>query len=215
MVVLSKQEVVNKLDTIPTFHLENIDKKIFPVPDESGETCVRWFADMEDAQSALDKVQALNPDMTLRLGVTPMGTAFALAQGWSPNGAEYPLKLHASKKVVQALAVKLGATPSVDDFPLYSCEELTSDHVMPFWLSAADVKATWIAAERPEDKFPDELILLDLQKLVRLAMTSEDADWSKLMLVASEAATNKAQELQETEEQRLMAGLADEPPPLD
>lgn len=210
---LSKQGIVDKLDTIPTFHLENTAHKIFPIPDESGEKCIRWYVDVDDAQSALVMVQALNPEVPLQLGVTPLGTAFALSQGWQPNEAPVPLRLHASKAVLMALAEERGQEPAADAFPLYGCEELTSARVMPFWTNAADVKETWLSAGRPPEAFPTSLTVVDLRKLVQSAMS--DDHWSTLMLIASSKAITKAQELQEMEETRVAAGLGEEPPPLE
>ena len=106
---LTRQQVVDKLDTIPVFHLMNAQSKIFPVPNEQGEVAIRWYVDVDEANSALVAVQSLNPDMQLQLGVTPLGTAFALSMGWAENGSKFPLKLMAPRAVTAALAQELGA----------------------------------------------------------------------------------------------------------
>ena len=51
---LSKQEVVSKLDSIPTFNIVTVaDSRIMSTTDETGAECVRWWVDVDEAQSAL------------------------------------------------------------------------------------------------------------------------------------------------------------------
>jgi len=216
---LTKQELVDKLDNIPAFHLMNDKLQIFPVPNEAGEIAVRWFVDVDEASSALVAVQLLNPDTPLQLGVTPLGTAYALANGWAPNQSTFPLKLMPSKAVVAALAQELGAEPDESAFPLFTCDEMTSARLRPFWTSAEDVRATWLSAGRKAETFPSNLHVVDLSRIVKLALTANGFDGRTLMLIASSKATAKAQQLQELAQSREReleaAGLGDEPPPLE
>ena len=211
--------MVNKLDSIPVFHLMNEQSQIWPAPNEAGEVAVRWFVDVDEANSALVAVQSFNPNTPLQLGVTPLGTAYALSHGWVPNNAKHPLKLMASKAVVAALSQELGAEADDSTFPLFSCDELSSGRVRPFWTCAEDVRATWLSMGRPEASFPAKLDVTSLEALVALATTLSGLDGRTLMLIASSKATEKAQQLQELEAERertLQAvGLGDEPPPLE
>lgn len=216
---LTKQEMVDKLDNIPTFHLMNDESKIFPVPNEHGEIAIRWYLDVDDANSALVAVQVLNPDVQLQLGVTSLGTAFALTQGWAPNGSTFPLKLMPSSVVLNALTQQMQATPDSSTFPIFTCDELSSARVRPFWTSAEDVRATWIAADRSPETFPAELTVLDISAVIQLAMNNNSFDGRSIMFIASEKATDKAAQLQELEmereRERQAKGLGDEPPPLE
>ena len=92
---LSKQQVVEKLNSVPVFTVTTLEKQLVPVPDEGGSTCCRWYADVDEAQSALVLAQHLNPNTPLVLGVTPLGTAFALVHGWAKgeNEPAHPLRL--------------------------------------------------------------------------------------------------------------------------
>ena len=85
---LSKQQVVEKLNSVPVFTVTTLEKQLVPVPDEGGSTCCRWYADVDEAQSALVLAQHLNPNTPLVLGVTPLGTAFALVHGWAKGENE-------------------------------------------------------------------------------------------------------------------------------
>jgi len=190
---LTRQEVVAVLDSVPTFHLMNMGKKIFGSPDEAGELAIRWFVDVDEAMAALELVQAHNPDVPLQLGVTPLGTAFALVQGWEPNGSKLPLRLQASRATVAGVAEDLSAAWTAEEaataLPIFSCAELKSDRVIPFWVSKPDVKATWLATGRSEAEMPKELVVADLRSVVAKAMSADgasEADWRKLMLVASQ-----------------------------
>ena len=98
---LQRQEVVNLLDSIPTFNIVTIaDTRIVGTVDgeeaDEGE-CVRFFTDPDEAGSALVVAQLKKPDVPLRLAVTPLGTAFALSQGWQETPPGIKLRLQASK----------------------------------------------------------------------------------------------------------------------
>ena len=59
---LSKQQVVEKLNSVPVFTVTTLEKQLVPVPDEAGSTCCRWYADVDEAQSALVLAQHHNPN---------------------------------------------------------------------------------------------------------------------------------------------------------
>lgn len=107
---LTKQEVVNVLDSIPTFNIVTIaDTRIMGTMDETGEECVRFWTDPDEAGSALVVAQAMKEDVPLRLAVTPLGTAFALAEGWQQTPSALKLKLHASKTVCETRTISHGS----------------------------------------------------------------------------------------------------------
>ena len=213
---LTRQEVVEKLDSIPVFHLQNAQAKIFPVPNVDGELAVRWYSDVDEANSALVATQALNPDTPLQLGVTPLGTAFALSEGWQQTPSTYPLRLHASSRVAATLAKELGAEPDAGAFPLFGCTELQSSRVLPLFLSREDMQETWRATGRSADSFPSDCTVLDLRQLVYKKMLADaSVNWRTVMLIASTSATAKAQECEAAaEEPPPLQSDADEPPPL-
>lgn len=162
---LTKQQVVEKLDNVPVFTIvEEASGALVGVTDESGETCCRWYADVDEAQSALVLTQHLNPDLPLSLGVTPLGTAFALTSGWKATSSAHPLKLQASKAIVAAVAKELGASPD-GAFPLFGCDELRSPRLLPLFLSKEDLHATWRAMGRSAEAMPTELQVSSLHTI--------------------------------------------------
>ena len=213
---LTEQEVVDKLDEVPVFHIMNADRKLLPVPDGSGGTCLRFYADPAEAQAVLDSVQALNPDVTLHMGVTPLGTAFALTQGWAPNEANVPLHLRSFSSVVTKVATELAIEMDPDGaFPLFGSSCMTSATVTPFWLSPADLHASWEQNGRPGGEQVPDVTITDLAKVVKLALSDgSERNWNTLLLLAPPGSIAKAQSLQEGEQARSAAGLDSEPPPL-
>ena len=214
---LTEQEVVDKLDGVPVFHIMNGDRKILPVPDGGGGgTCLRFYADPAEAQDVLDSVQALNPDVTLHMGATPLGTAFALSQGWAPNGADVPLRLRAAAAVITKVSKELSIEMDADSsFPLFGSSCMTSATVTPFWLSPADLHASWEENGRPGGEQVPDVTVTDLTKVVKLALSdASERDWRTLLLIAPPSSIAKAQGLHETEQARSAAGLDSEPPPL-
>ena len=182
---LTKQQVVEKLDNVPVFTIvEEASGALVGVADESGETCCRWYADVNEVQSALVLTQHLNPDLPLSLGVTPLGTAFALTSGWKTTSSAHPLKLQASKAVVTAVAKELGAAPD-GAFPLFGCDELQSARLLPLFLSKDDLHATWRAMGRSADAMPTELQVSSLHTIGASARTRRTG--SSLLLPARAA----------------------------
>ena len=216
---LSKQEVVRLLDSIPTFNIVTVkESRIMGTTDEHGAECVRWWLDVEEAESALVVAQTMKPDVPLRLSCTPLGTAFALSEGWQATPSKVPLKLHASRSVVAGIADDLGAAPDAA-FPVFCCDELSNARVRPFFLSRQDLAETWSAAGRSADALPTELTVVLLQRLVNMMLTAHGGiDWRTAMFIASRKATAKAQEIQEAEAKQQAAEKEDdpeaEPPPL-
>ena len=150
----------------------------------------------------------------LTLAVTPLGTAFALSEGWQSTPSKLPLRLHQNATVVAAVAEELGASADAKAFPLFCCDELSSARVMPFFLSKKDLADTWAAAGRPADKLPQDLTVVLLRTLVHKMLTDADGgsvNWRTAMLVASQKGTELAQRLQEGRP----ADPDDEPPPLE
>lgn len=216
---LTKQEVINLLDTIPTFNIVDSDNRIVGTPDEEGEICIRFWSDIDEANSALVLAQTLRGDSTtLSLACTPLGTSFAYAEGWQDTPATMPLKLHASRAVVAGVAEELGAEPDAAAFPIFCCDELSNSRVKPFFLSRQDLSDTWVSAGRSADALPKDLTVVLLTKLVNMMLTAHGGiDWRTAMFIASHRSTDKAQEIQEREAAaRIVEDDPEaEPPPLE
>ena len=61
---LSHQEVIDRLDKVPTFHIvATRGKKMVPTNDgpNEGEACGCWYFDPEDARAQLEKLRAAAP----------------------------------------------------------------------------------------------------------------------------------------------------------
>lgn len=207
---LSKQDVIRLLDSIPVFNVvTEADNRIVGTTDEHGAECVRWFADADEAGSAMVVAQARNPAVSLQLACTPLGTAFALSEGWQSTPSKLPLKLHASRQVVAGVAEELNASADADAFPVFCCDELSSARVRPFFLSKQDLAETWVAAGRSADSVPTELTVVLLSKLVQMMLTGHGGiDWRTAMFIASGTATAKAHELTERAEAAAKAAKA-------
>ena len=84
---LSRQEIVAKLSQVPVFSIVNENMSMVMGTDKTtGKPNAVWYTDPGDARSVLMSAQAQMPDMKLHLGVTPLGTAFAIAAGAVPFG---------------------------------------------------------------------------------------------------------------------------------
>lgn len=82
---LTREEIIRKLNTVPTFCLANADKSIVGIENPKGGEMCCWFLDPAEAQAWLALAVKENPDVRgLHLGVTPLGIAFSFACGWAP-----------------------------------------------------------------------------------------------------------------------------------
>jgi len=152
-VALSKLEIVEKLNELPAFAIVGADKSFVPlqVQDAAGETTVHDVAviwtEPQEAQAALAQARAQRPDAAI--GTLPLGKAFALCEGWAQAAGASRFRLQAHSKVRAELRPMLvrqlqqQGLPTGQVFPLFLCEELSTDECMPIFLSRAEMVATW------------------------------------------------------------------------
>ena len=113
---LTREEIVAKLNRVPTFAIVDGEERVLPITTESGAD-ICWFTDAAEAQELLELTKAANPDVAVHLAVTPLGEAFIKCNGWpdaedgeEEQGASYvagTLKIRGTRKVVDANAEAL------------------------------------------------------------------------------------------------------------
>ena len=243
---LSSKQIVSMLDAIPCFCIVNAAKKFVPLrmTDKAGnaeDCCVFWTEPVE-AKDALAQAVLQRPEgESLAMGTMPLGKAFALCEGWAEAevavGCAFQLRAHAVMvKELRPLLTQQLETMGLSTtwvFPVFLCEELTTDSVMPIFLSRADVVSTWEAAmmqaghDVKKATPPSKLTVLDLRMLAQ-RMQSGGMDWSIVSFVGMDRAFEAVREAQAQEAQRQSAPTAplpavaptttdpdDEPPPLE
>mmetsp|Transcript_12038 Transcript_12038/g.39940 ORF Transcript_12038/g.39940 Transcript_12038/m.39940 type:complete len:246 (-) Transcript_12038:60-797(-) len=219
-VALSKLEIVEKLNELPAFAIVGADKSFVPlqVQDAAGETTVHDVAviwtEPQEAQAALAQARAQRPDAAI--GTLPLGKAFALCEGWAQAAGASRFRLQAHSKVRAELRPMLvrqlqqQGLPTGQVFPLFLCEELSTDECMPIFLSRAEMVATWEEAmQRSGGRLnpPDKLTVLDLRLLVARMQQGGIQDWSVVKFVGTDRAYAMVEEGQRQETER--------PPPLE
>ena len=160
---LSRQDVAEKLNGIPCFCVVDASKQFVPlrIQDTAGltEDCCFFWSEPVEAKHALAQAvsQRSETESTLGLATIPLGKAFALCEGWAEastsTGKPCKFQLRAHARLVEEVRPQLtrqlehaGLDPAGGVFPLFLCEELTTDTVMPIFLSRVDVVSTWEAA---------------------------------------------------------------------
>ena len=216
---LSREEIVAKLDTIPAFCIVDAKKQFVPLTmqNKAGSTddvVVVWTEPLE-AKDALAQAIHQRPSAQLAMGTIGLGKAFALSEGWAEAAGATRFRLQAHSKVSEELRPLLTrqleqqGMATADVFPIFMCEELSTEKLMPVFLSRAEMASTWNTAmaqagvARPP---PAKLTAMDLRILVR-SMQSGGMDWSVLTFVGTDRAWEVVQEGQRQEEER--------PPPLE
>lgn len=79
--VLTREELLDKLNAVPVFSVVNGAQQMLATPDEtSGAPFCRFYLDVSEAQVALAELRDANPRVLIELAVTPLGTAYALSE---------------------------------------------------------------------------------------------------------------------------------------
>ena len=161
------------------------------------------------------------------MGTIPLGRAFALTEGWAEakGASNFRLRAHAqlAKQCRPILTKQLEqhGLPTGEVFPIFTCEELTTESVMPFFLSRAELVSTFAEVMRQRGSTqppPEQMTVLDLRLLAK-RMQSAGVDWSIVQFVGTERAHQAVCEAQQQEEARASLAMAPEdpeaePPPL-
>ena len=213
---LSHQEIVEKLDAVPVFHITGGDEKqmVPTAADHSGT----WFFGHADAQQQLAKLREANAGVKgLEFGieVTPLGTAFALSEGWSPVPPGTLLRLECSQAVVATMPEPPAPLPSAlrerfnqrtGAIPIFMVDGFrTAKGTVPACLDVRDLCRLWERETgRPRDAMP-EVTISDLRLLVARMLAQAD-DWRAFAFVAAQPELDFARAL------GVQSG--DEPPPL-
>ena len=222
---LTKVEICEKLNGLPAFAIVNASKQFVPLRvagadgnGADGEVAMLWTEPLE-AESALAQATRQQPDERLAIGAIPLGRALALCEGWATaEGAARSFRLRAHPKMSEELRPLLTqqlqqrGLPVADVFPVFLCEELSTDACMPVFLSRAEVVATWeqamqqatAAQRRPP---PKNLTVMDLRVLVARMQEEGAMDWSVLRFVGTDRAYEMVKKGQRQQEE--------EPPPLE
>jgi len=213
--VLTHQQVVEKLDAVPAFHIVATDGKMMVPTDDGDAPCVCFYLDPEDARAQLHKLRAANPSLQLALDASPLGTAFALSEGWSPVPEDAMLRLQASRAAIASLpeppeplppALRERFNPRTSALPILMLDGFrTAKGATPAFLDVPTLLATWQRETGLAREHMPSLTVIDL-RLVVARMLSQPNEWTALTLVAPHASLELA---------RAMAvESGDEPPPL-
>ena len=82
---LSRDEIIDKLNRVPTFAIVNDEGVVVPMQStDGGGSDVCWFTDAAEAQECLALTLAANPAAagSLKLACSPLGVVFDLCKGW-------------------------------------------------------------------------------------------------------------------------------------
>lgn len=163
-VALTREQVIEKLNEIPTFALMGGEGFVaLQLADGSGNA-ICFFIEPDEAQAVLNHTTTgAASGQNLRLACVGLGTAFRLAKGWPDDddgnkafaSFDGQVKLQGSHRLVDSVSPKLTEmmeSENVDTsswkLPVFICEELQGPTVLPVFLNPRDIRTTWIAAGR-------------------------------------------------------------------
>lgn len=212
---LTKEEIMEKLNSIPTFCIVNKDGGVIGMTDaEGGKKSCCWFTDAAEAKAILAAVQKSNPDAGLRLECHGLGGAFTQCNGWetedgkpsaeakSPDGDVIELRLQGNHALTKAAGPKLvkmlddmGIDKGCWQLPLFICDKLQSPKIVPVFLNPRDLAKMWERSGRKKEDLPEDISVMDIRMLVKQMQTDENP-WSIFHFVGSVDAVKLAAEIQ-------------------
>lgn len=220
---LTREEIINKLNGVPTFCIMNDDGGVVSMRDPNGsdDAVCTWYVDANEAKAVLQNAIKSNPSVQgLHLGVHGMGNAFSICKGWAnetedsglgevkytgkgAEGRSVSLRLMGNHGVVKQVGAQLteilkkeGIAPGDWLLPVFVCEELQSSKIFPVFFHPEDVAKTWLKAGRSKETTPENLKMMDLRSFVAM-MQKPDNPWHLVQFISSqesiELATEEAQ----------------------
>lgn len=199
-----RDEILARLNQFPTFCVCNSEDKVIGIPNGEGGHDVCWFIDAADAKEMLEITVAGNEEEEgLHLGCTPLGSAFAVCNGWVDTGeadASVRYKLQGKRSlmdqapVLREMLQAKGIDAGCWTVPFFSSDDFQTDSVMYFFTSADDLRAGWVRSGRPADEAPEQPLMMDLRILVN-AMMQDGGLRFKARLVPTPDAYALSQEL--------------------
>ena len=209
---MTPPEICHLLDALPAFCIVDAYKRFVPVSIE-GETVVIFWTEPEEAKSAAaDAKTQLSLDVAI--GTFPLGRAFAMCEGWATARGADRCILRAHAEVVAQFKPMLtkqleqAGLPTSQLFPLFTCAELTTEQVMPFFLSRAEMVQTWEEAMRQKGSNaapPEQMTVLDLRLLAHRMQTGGQVDWSIVRFVGTERAHQAVREAEKRQQEKVWA----------
>jgi len=232
---LTREEITNKLNGVPTFCIMNEDGGVVSMRDPNGseDAVCSWYTDANEAKAVLAAAMKNNPTVTgLHLGVHGLGNAFSICKGWADGkddsglgevkytgkgegGRSVSLRLQGNHGVVKQVGAQLqdimkqeGIEPGDWLMPVFVCEELQSSKIFPVFFHPEDVAKTWLKAGRSKETTPENLKMMDLRSFVAM-LQKPDNPWHLVQFISSqesiELATEEAQKAM-----RAAGGLANQ-----
>ena len=221
---LRKEEIIEKLNAVPTFCIMQEDGSVISLPDQAGQEgdeCCTWFLDASEAQTTLRRVIAANPDLSgLKLASHGLGDFIEMCDGWPRASSDVApvaasddapvLKLKGLREVAGAIGDQLvnalksqGLAVGNWQVAVFIAEELAqatpegAQIAMPVFLNPNDVRDAYAQAGIPEKALANVKVLELRQLLKYMGEATPDAvnPWRATRFYSSASAMKLAHEV--------------------
>jgi len=220
---LSREEIAEKLNTIPLFCIMQPDGSVISLPDPAGnkgDECCTFFSDAAEASSTLKKVIAANPGLSgLKLACHGLGDYIKMSDSWPRKAADASvatvgaprLKLQGPREVTTAVGPQMvdalkvqGLDPGTWQLAVFIAEELSQSTpegeqiLLPIFLNPNDVRAAFDKLGVPA-KALEGVKVMELRMLLQsMSEPTPDAvnPWRAVRFIASPDAVALAQDIE-------------------
>lgn len=213
---LTKDEIIEKLNRVPTFAVVNKDGIVVPMTAADGGADVCWFTDPEEAKETLALTLASHPEAEghLRLACSPLGVVFDMCKGFPERAQEAkeestsaylggtlrivgPRESGSNEAALREQQKAQGIEPGAWALATFCHDDFQTENMMPIFFSQEGFRAGWTRSGKPEESVPENLAVMDLRVLVKQMRDTDIFNWKIFTFVTTPAAYALAQELTE------------------
>ena len=202
---------MKKLNAVPCFCLLNRNKDLLPLkdprdPEGKKEMCC-WFADAHEAKATLEAVRppTQRPRRRASTSVSRPGHGYGICVGWINchffgekvvRGSQEAFAdgTQDATQLLREQAISQGLESPGWHVPVFCCDELQSDKVMPVFLSRKALAETWVTSGRKLADIPKNMAVLDLGVLLTQMQADGVFDWSTVQFLCERKSVQLVQE---------------------
>jgi len=208
---LTEEQVMAKLNEIPTFVLMGKGGGFVALQIKDGGRTIPFFLEPEEAKAVLNVTQSAHPEEAIKLVSVGLGNALKLCVETEKDESakeaiskfDGHFRLQGSSRMASEVAPKLkemmtiaGIEPGVWQLPVFLCEELARGEIVPVFFNPREIRSAWKLNELPEDQFPEKFVMMDLRMMVAdMQKPGTGMPWSKVAFIGATGAAEFANEL--------------------
>lgn len=208
---LSMDEITEKLNKVPTFVMMGEDGGFVALHLREGGRAICFFSEPEEAQAVLNMTREAHPDQAIKLVTIGLGNALKLCKDSEEDeGAKEAfssfdghLRVQGPNQIMSSVEPKLksmlvtaGFEEGSWQFPVFMCEQLVGQEMLPVFLNPREIHAAWKLNNLDPEKLPDKFIMMDVRMMMAdMQKEGSGMPWEKVAFIGAEGGAELANNL--------------------